>query len=274
MNFLGKILTVLILLMSVVFLTVSVAVFQTHRIWKDVALDNKKKIENLQDRVKAYQVEIEAAKDRLALEQAARRFALASLQTKYETVESRWQVREQEYQKLQQEAGVLATVVSTAAQTLDATLKQNETLRKGLQESQLVRDETFGKVVELTDAKNALQGSSEVLRERNDELTRMYTLAKSWLDRVGIDMHAPVDGRPPTVDGQIVSVGEKDLLEISIGADDGLKQGHTLEVFRGGNYLGRVVVQRTWPDRAVVQIIPEFKQGAMKVGDRVATKLG
>ena len=274
MNFVGKILTVLILLMSVVFLTVSVAVFQTHRIWRDVAIDNKKKIENLQDRVKAYQVELEASKDRLALEQAARRFALASLQTKYETVESRWQVREQEYQKLQQEAGVLATVVSTAAQTLDATLKQNETLRKGLQESQLVRDETFGKVVELTDAKNALEGNRQVLSERNDELTRMYTLAKSWLDRVGIDMNAPVDGRPPTVDGQIVSVGEKDLLEISIGADDGLKQGHTLEVFRGGNYLGRVVVQRTWPDRAVVQIIPEFKQGAMKVGDRVATKLG
>lgn len=274
MNFLGKILTVLILLMSVVFLTVSVAVFQTHRIWKDVALDNKKKIENLQDRVKAYQVEIEAAKDRLALEQAARRFALSSLQTKYETVESRWQVREQEYQKLQQEAGVLATVVSTAAQTLDATLKQNETLRKGLQESQLVRDETFGKVVELTDAKNALEGTSQVLKRTNDDLTRMYTLAKSWLDRVGIDMHAPVDGRPPTVDGQIVSVGEKDLLEISIGADDGLKQGHTLEVFRGGSYLGRVVVRETWPDRAVVQIIPEFSKGSIKVGDRVATKLG
>jgi hypothetical protein len=274
MNFVGKIFIVIILLMSVIFLTISVAVFQTHRVWRDVAIENKKKIENLQDRVKAYQTEIEAAKDRLALEQAARRFALASLQSKYEQVDARLQVREQEYAKLQAEAGTLTTVVSTTAQTLETTLKQNEGLRKGLQDAQLARDDTFGKVVELTDQRNALESTSQILEERNNDLNRMYTLAKSWLDRVGIDMNAPVDGRPPTVDGQIVSVGEKDLLEISIGADDGLKQGHTLEVYRGSTYLGRVVVRETWPDRAVVQIVPEFRKGSIKVGDRVATKLG
>jgi hypothetical protein len=262
------------LLLSVVFLTVSVMVFQTHRSWRDIALENKKKIENLQDRVKAYQSEIEAAKDRLALEQAARRYALASLQTKNEQTEAQLQVREQQYQKLQIESGQLATVVSTTSQTLESILKQNEGLRKGLQDAQLARDETFGKVVELTDAKNGLEGTSQILQERNDDLHQAYTLAKSWLDRVGIDMHAPVDNRPPTVDGQIVSVGAKDLLEISIGADDGIKQGHTLEVFRGSSYLGRVVVRETWPDRAVVQIIPEFRKGIIKVGDRVATKLG
>ena len=61
---------------------------------------------------------------------------------------------------------------------------------------------------------------------------------------------------------------------ISIGADDGLKKGHTLEVYRNNSYLGRVVVRDTMPDRAVVQIVPEFSKGKIRVGDRVATKLG
>ena len=274
MNLLGKIFTVIILLMSIVFLTVSVAVFQTHRVWRDIALKNKKEIENLQDRVKAYQTEIESGRDRLAHEQAARRYALAALQTKYEQVDARYQVREQEYGKLLQEAGQLSTVVAATAQTLENTMKSNEALRKNLQDAQLARDTVFSSVVELTDAKNALEGTRQVLQERNDELTQMYTLAKGWLDRVGIDMHAPVDNSAPTVDGKVVSIGAKNLMEISIGADDGLKRGHTLEVFRGNSYLGRVVVKETWPDRAVVEIIPEFRKGIIKVGDSVATKFG
>ena len=274
MNLVGKIFTVIILVFSIVFMAVSVVVFQTHRVWRDIAIANKKKIEDLQDRVKLLQSEVESGKDRLALEQAARRFALASLQTKYEQSEAQLQVREQEYARLQAEAGTLTTVVSTSSQTLETTLKQNEGLRTTLRDTQLARDGIFDQVVALTDAKNSLEGTSQILKERNDDLNRLYTLAKHWLDRVGIDMFSPVDGKPPTVEAQIVSVGAKDLLEISIGSDDGIKQGHTLEVFRGSSYLGRVVVRETWPDRAVVQIIPEFRRGIIKVGDRVATKLG
>jgi hypothetical protein len=274
MNLVGKILTVIILLFSIFFLAVSVTVFQTHRVWRDVAIANKGKIEDLQERVKSLQAEIQAGKDRLALEQAARRFALGSLQTKWETSESALQMREQEYQRLLNEAGDLTETVSTTSQTLEATLKQNESLRQSLRDAQLARDTVFDQVVVLTDTKNSLEGTSQILRERNDDLNNMYTLAKHWLDRVGIDMHAPVDGKPPSVEAQVVSVGAKDLLEISIGSDDGIKQGHTLEVFRGNSYLGRVVVRETWPDRAVVQVIPEFRRGIIKVGDRVATKLG
>jgi hypothetical protein len=76
------------------------------------------------------------------------------------------------------------------------------------------------------------------------------------------------------VEGVVTAVGAKDLLEISIGADDGLKKGHTLEIYRSNSYLGRVQVMETWPDRAVVKIIPEYRKVIIKKGDRVATKLG
>jgi hypothetical protein len=274
MNLLGKMFTVAIFVMSIIFLAISVMVFQTHRVWRDIAIANKTKIESLQDRVKLLQSELEAGKDRLALEQAARRYALGTLQSKLEMSEEQLSRREKDYSSLQGEAGNLAETVRTTSLTLESTLKTNEGLRKTLQDAQLARDGIFDQVVTLTDSKNSLEGTKQVLEERNNDLNRLYTLAVHWLDRAGIDMFAPADGTPPSVEGQIVSIGQKDLIEISIGADDGLKKGHTLEVFRGNSYLGRVVVRETRPDRAVVQIIPEFSRGSIKVGDRVATKLG
>lgn len=274
MNTVGKIFVGLVCFFSLVFMTIAWTVFQTHRNWRDIAIENKKKIESLQDSVTRLRAEIERSKDRLALEQASRKYALATLQTKLEQAESQYQAREAEYQKLQVSLGNLTQVVGTTSQTLDATLKANEGLRGSLRDTQQARDTVFDSIVALTDKKNELEGTREVLSERNSQLTSLYTAARDLLSRNEIDENAPVDGKPPMVEGQIVSIGNKDLLEISIGSDDGLKPGHTLEVFRNSAYLGRVVVRETAPDRAVVQIIPEFRKGSFKVGDRVATKLG
>ena len=71
----------------------------------------------------------------------------------------------------------------------------------------------------------------------------------------------------------VTKVGEKVLIEVSIGSDDGLRKGHTLEVFRNQSYLGRVVVKSLQPDRAVCEIIPEYRKGIIKRGDRVATRI-
>ena len=62
----------------------------------------------------------------------------------------------------------------------------------------------------------------------------------------------------------------------SIGSDDGLQNGHELDVYRGAKYLGRVRIVETRPDRAVASVLKEFKEVAqdfIRKGDRVATKL-
>ena len=74
------------------------------------------------------------------------------------------------------------------------------------------------------------------------------------------------------VDGVVLEVSDKDLLEISIGADDGLKVGHSLDVYRGNTYLGRIVIKKTNPDRAVGQVKKELQRGQIKRGDRVTTR--
>ena len=61
----------------------------------------------------------------------------------------------------------------------------------------------------------------------------------------------------PSVDGlvsQVKQTAGAQLVEVTIGADDGLKQGNTVEVYRGSRYLGRIEILKTSPDRAVGRV--------------------
>jgi hypothetical protein len=80
----------------------------------------------------------------------------------------------------------------------------------------------------------------------------------------------------PTVEGVISKIERKaggQLVEVTIGADDGLKTGNTLEVSRGAKYLGRVEIIQTSPDKSVGRVDRKFQQGQIQEGDRVATRI-
>jgi regulator of replication initiation timing len=274
MNFVGKILTMLILVMSIAFLMISVVIFQTHRDWRQVALTNKKKIDELNQANKALQDEIQIAKDRLAHEAVARRFAIAALQTKADSAESELQKNEKQVQSLLAQTGTMSTQIEATSQQVAKTLDENTQLRVNLRDTQQNRDSAFDRVVQLTDMLNSLQGSVQTLQERQQELIASNGRMRDVLTKNDLTEFTSVEGTPPRVDGVVTAVGPKDLIEISIGHDDGLKEGHTLEVYNKTTYLGRVLVRRTYPDRSVVQIIPEYRKGIIRKGDRVATKLG
>jgi regulator of replication initiation timing len=274
MNFVGKILTVLILVMSIAFLIVSVMLFQTHRDWRQVALDNKKKIDQLTQANQALQSEIQISRDRLAHETVARRFAIAALQTKADQVEAQLQSSVQQVASLQAQAGTMATQIDATSQLVKNSLDENSKLRTNLRDTQQNRDQAFDRVVQLTDTLNSSQGNIQTLEERQQELIASNGRMRDVLTKNDLTEFTSVEGTPPQVDGVVTAVGQKDLIEISIGHDDGLKVGHTLEVYSKNTYLGRVMVRKTYPDRSVVQIIPEFRKGIIRKGDRVATKLG
>ena len=80
---------------------------------------------------------------------------------------------------------------------------------------------------------------------------------------------------PPKVDG-VVLAAKSGLVEISLGSDDGLRVGHSLEVFRTTPkpvYLGRIEIVMLKSDRSVGKVLPDFSKGKIEKGDRVATSL-
>lgn len=273
MNFVGRILIVVTLVMSILFASLSVAVFATHVNWRERAADLEKKVGQLELARTQLQRDIEATEEQIAREQAARKFEVAILHTQVDQAQAQLQQSEALLAQEQSAHSTLEESSKVAVNELARLTSEVGDLRTSLRDNRQARDAKHSELVSKIDEVNALQGQKANLEERTMTLSEQVARYKKVADAAGISEFDNVENVPPAVDGVVVAVGKGDLLEISIGSDDGLKQGHTLDVFRQGTYLGRVVVRKASPDRSVVQIVPEYRKGLIKKGDRVATRI-
>jgi len=281
MTLLGKLFTVLILVMSVLFLGLAISVYATHVNWRAEAEGKKKEADvqmSVNQQLKDQQQDLMAA---IALEQSARRFALAGLYTKLTSRSDDLERVQQELATLTNTEGVTAGALVTAQNELTNITNEVKALRDTVREAQKDVDHQFDVVVKTTDEINQMRRVKLDLENRQRPLQSAVAAMKSAMDKLGVRVDVEQDGTvrtdvdrvPPKVDGIVLNIGEKDLIEISIGDDDGILIGHELDVYRDDAYLGKVKVVKTSPDRAVAEIIPEFKRGTIRKGDRVATKL-
>jgi cell division protein FtsL len=281
MTLLGKIFTVLIFIMSCVFLAFSIMVYATHTNWRELAQAKEQELSQKQAKIRQLedlQTELSKAID---MEKAARRIALAALETKLRARTTELERVQQELAKLTATEGTTAGALVTAQNELATMTSEVKQLRDNIRTAQQDVDDKYQQVVTLTDEINQLRMIRQELTDRQEPLVTQVAAMKKVMDKLGVRMDvAPdgsirtdADGQEPRVDGIVVNIGEKDLLEISVGSDDGIQVGHKLDVFRDNEYLARVRVVKTSPDRAVVEIIPEFRKGLIRKGDRVATEI-
>jgi hypothetical protein len=283
MTLLGKVFTVLIFIMSLVFMSFAVVTFATHQNWKMLVTNPEAndmyplglvhQLDNARKEKDALEAELEELQHRLAVEQAARRHAIGVLETKVAEALQRLSEKEAELRALQSAHGEAAEAAKVAQDTVTALRGEVQALRADILKAQNERDSFFEKVVGLTDQLHAAAGVERNLKERYAQLLAEISNYKRLTTALGLDPNMDVTGVAPPLDGIVTAVGENNLIEVSLGSDDGLRQGHRLEVFRANNYLGHAIVLKTDPDRAVAQVDEKSQRGLVKVRDRVATKL-
>ncbi len=84
---------------------------------------------------------------------------------------------------------------------------------------------------------------------------------------------------PPPLEGRVVDYvkekkGNTELVEVSLGSDDGLSVGHTMTVYnREGRYLGQIRLTLVNADKAVGIVTLKEKNTVIQKGDNVTTKL-
>lgn len=285
MTLLGKIFTVLIFIMSILFMGFSVMVYATHKNWKIVAtnprtggndkfpLGLKYQIDDARARIKQSTLELEAMKSELAKERAARRTALAVLQTQLAQRSQQIQQKELELSALQATNQAAVQELKSTQDTMARLTDEVNVLRTKVRDAELDRDTQFASVVKLTDDIHQLQGVHTRLAERRDQLVVDVSRYKKQLDARGIRVEDPVDPIVPKVNGEITAVSSKDLVEISLGSDDGIRADHQLDVFRSSKYLGKIKILKTSPDRSVAAIIKDSQRGPIQKGDKVGSNL-
>lgn len=272
MTLLGKVFTLSTLVLSVVFFIMAMLLNATH-------IDNRKKAEQFQAAAQAAELKnsqltkvLEDTKTEFAIEQAARRFALASLQTQLSQSQAELEMQEATLADLRSQHTTLVQTEQATTQELSAKTQDNETLRKNIVDARQDRDQLLQRLAAATDNMNRLQGDFKSLQTREKQLASDYTAARENLSILGIEPGTNLDA-PPLVNGKVTAVATNGLVELNLGRDDGLREGYTLEVHRDGQYLGRVKVRTVRDNKSVAEILTSYQKGYIRSGDRVDSKL-
>lgn len=271
MTLLGKVFTGLVFLLSVIFFCLSVAVNASHINQKEAAAKFKAQAEEAQRKNNELSTQLEEFKTRMEIEQAARRNALAALQSQLDAKQNELEKQESTLANLQSAHTVSVQTLEALQIDLTKQTNDNEDLRSKLVGARQDRDQMFQRLVTAKDEYNRLQGSMQSLQERQRQLASDYAGAKERLDFYDIKPNSLIG--PADVNGEVLAVSGNDKVEVSLGRDDGMKVGDTLEVHRRGNYLGRLVVTTVRDDKSVASILRDYQKGYILAGDRVDSKL-
>ncbi|MFT5525723.1 MAG: hypothetical protein ACI9G1_004399 [Pirellulaceae bacterium] len=282
MTLLGKIFTVMILLMTILFMGFSIVVFATHRNWKMIVLNEDATEQNplgyrlqllqAKENHDALEKEIKRLNEKLAVEQVARVSVLAALESRLTQEKSNYEQLAKTFETTKFELNRVNTISERVSDINTQLLAQVAGLRDNVTQVIDDRDHQFYEVVSLTASVNQLSGSEKRLTERRNQLVDQLAVRERLIRQNGISLEED-DQLPADLRGRITAVSDKRLVEVSIGSDDGVKVGHELHVFRNKTYLGRVVIRKTKADRSVGEILVKMQKGTIKVDDYVAAKL-
>jgi hypothetical protein len=280
MNLVGTIFVVLIFVMSLVFMSFAVAVYATHRNWREVVLLPKTGLKDQLDEAKVKNEGLKNELDKVTrerdAEKAARIDAVTKLENDLRVRTKERNDRDRDLAALVQSERNAVALAKTAVDEAARKEKESAGLRTDVLQTQRDRDANFKEVVRLTDELHQAVNDRVQLQNRLTTLAQDLAKAKEVLLKLGRNPNET--DTQPIVDGLITSTSGGGLVEISLGSDDGLRKGHQLEVYRisGGasTYVGRIEVALTKPEKSVCKLAPNFPQNSnMMKGDRVATKI-
>jgi myosin heavy subunit len=289
MNLLGRIFVVLILVMSLLFLGFSVAVYATHKNWQMIVLRPREEakagqpaglkfqLEDKTTELKNLQAQFAALQQATQTEDQALRARLASLETTRAELKKEYDQQVLELAGLKEGERRAVEAAQVAQELLDSKLKEIDQLRSDIAQALEDRDTRFKDAVALTDKLHEATGKLDRLKANTQTLTKQVALYRGNAEKQGVDINAPTDNIPPKLDGIVLAARANGLVEISLGSDDGLRKGHQAYIYRKqkgeSKPVAKIEVVEVTPDKSVGKVIPEFRLGPIERNDRVATRL-
>ena len=285
MNLVGKIFVFLIFCMSVVFMSFAVMIYATHKNWRQEVIREevgsngqpgwKKRFENEKNKNVELQAQKENLQNQIATQEAAKRQELAKLEAEYGRLQDENTQLQETYVAKTKELGDLLAKVEAQQDVLEVLRAENERMRVDIATTRDVIDEQLANYLIQTEQLHQSQGELKRLEERKKQLLEELALAERVLQANDLSKNTPIDDTPPPIDGVVTAVKRmKDTIyvEVTVGTDDGIRQGNKMEVYRGGQYLGQIEIVRTTPDRSVGRVDRSRQQGEIRARDRVETR--
>jgi hypothetical protein len=289
MTFVGKVLVVLQLFLTLSFMSFAGAVYTYHTSWKAKAAgaekllnDEKKKTANLESDLSnvktTLQNETNTAKDEF--NKATAQLTIAQDEIKTLT---------KDLQRFKNDYQVQVALANIANQ--EAVLRKEESLTQRSVNNQLhdKLDINGNKMNQMEDQLFNLNAENLAIKDKYENLVEKTTFLTQVVRKNNLETdpkkYAASLSPPDDVVGLVEATkdntnGTVDKVQISLGSDDGLLKGHRLYVYRTGlnsddkaKYLGEIIVEYLEPRSAVGRLVERSKNGIIEKGDNVTSKL-
>ncbi len=275
MNLLGKILVIFILVMSICFLTLAVMVGASQRAWKEQAMKNRDDALQYQKFLQEAKAESTTLAAQIESEKVSRQQQIQQLNSQYQIEKNNRDAAIKQLTEKIVENEKLQQNLSSVEARLSQQDKEVESLR--LSNKNLVTEITAKRteVIDLTNSFNQTKQTLEGLEAQAKDMTSQIAKAEKVMRSNGLNPESLTDHIPSKVDGVVVEVSRNRDFEnvvVSLGSDDGIREGHTLDIFRGDRFIGKAIVVKSDNDRSVLRVAPEYRQTAVREGDHVTTK--
>lgn len=279
MSDLGRLFSYVILVLSIFFFVIAAVVNGTHRETATRVSELERENDALERSIREEKATSERVRTQLAQEQAARVAALAALQQQVNTIEGQLSTAESNYREEQSRATQLSQTLDQTQAELKRVTAENENIRAQISETLQDRNQLRTRLIQQTDELYNVQSLLADARGRVKSLQEEVTLLQARNNAASATLAAaglspdPEDTPPADLQGKILATDGGRNVEISLGRDDGLRVGHQLEVFRGNQYLGRIRVTRVSDDKALGEILQNFRNGFIQANDTVAASV-
>ena len=281
-NVVAKTLIVLQLVFSLCFMCFAGAVYTFQKGWRDKAEASARQVSDLQKSLSDQQsaradekTKLEADKKKLEDDAGNKTAQINQLTNDLGQARAGFAAAEQERDKYladllvaQQEAQARITETTASRSEINSLREQ---INAGIAQRRALEDQNL-------DRQGKIDEAAEREQQMLTEIGRLRDLCR--VNRVDPNdvVVGPVPAAIVRVDG-VVRQSRKnasrsaELVEISIGSDDGIGPKMKLIVFRGSRYICEIEITDVYPDMAVGRVIEETRNGSIERGDNVTTKL-
>jgi SMC interacting uncharacterized protein involved in chromosome segregation len=281
MSVIAKILIVLNLVLAVVFLGASATFLGQQESWK-------KKHDDIKTASAAEIADLKAQRDGANRTARDQETLASQRQEQIAEVQGILQAKESEYTQITERYSTLLGQYERLSQTYKDAIALNDSLTQ--QKNALINE----KDAALTEKRNAIEEMNAAVTERKrvegelesaqmdkSELAKRMTELADQHESQTVLLEAYVEKfgsladvmNPPTIKARVTAVDNNlNIVMLSVGLDDGVKKGFAFTVYRGNEYIGKVIIDKVEADYASGYSVKELEQGAIQVGDDATTR--
>lgn len=282
MTFVGKILVVLHLVLAVVFMAFAGAIFTAQTNWRLAKENTQKQLDAARKELSEKTAALTQAQDDAAKMQTDLQGQITQLTGEKNALTLRNTSLESETTRLKALANTEQKIAGLSTSEAEQRLLEAQLQRARNIELENSRNELIDATNKMSDEIFTGKVQLEALTAKHDETLREIATMKSYLASKDLptDVKSMVVSTtpPPPVTGVVMDLrpakpGSSEIVEISLGSDDGLTKGHVLTIYRNDRYLGKVRLNYITPDRAVGEVVERTKNSVIQRGDNVTTRI-